>query len=265
MSLITDIKIGLDAYPKAIKFIKNNHLRRFYIVPIILNILLFVFGIGTVNEWSETAIQSFEGWAHPDHWEFWGAEVLAATIGFLIWLILKVLFFFLFAFLGGYIVLILMSPLLAYISEITEKKITQTDYPFNFSQLLLDMLRGIRIAIRNFFLETLAMVILFFMSFIPLVGLITAPILFIISSYFYGFSFMDYTCERRRLKVNESISYIRNNKGIAIGNGLLFAAALLIPIFGVSIAGILAIVSSVAATISILEKEQNNSPAIAVN
>lgn len=265
MSTLSDIQIGLNAYPKAVNFIRSHHLRRYYIVPIVLNILLFVFGIGTVNDWSDASIQSFENWAHPDQWEFWGAEFLAATLGFLIWLVLKILFFFLFAFLGGYIVLILMAPLLAYISELTEQKMTKTDFPFNFSQLIKDVFRGIRIAIRNFFLETLAMIVLFFLSFVPLLGLITAPILFVISSYFYGFSFMDYTCERRRLKVSESVSFIRNNKGLAIGNGLLFAGALLIPIIGVSIAGILAIVSTVAATISILEKEGNNHAVKTVN
>lgn len=265
MSTFTDIQIGLNAYPKAVKFIREHHLRRYYVIPIVMNILLFVIGIGTVNDLSEFAVQSFENWAHPDHWEFWGAEFLAATIGFLIWLILKILFFFLFAFLGGYIVLIFMSPVLAYISEITESKLTQTAYPFKWTQLLTDALRGIRIAIRNFFLETMAMIVLFFMSFIPLVGLITAPLLFFISAYFYGFSFMDYTCERRRLKFNESVVYIRNNKGLAIGNGLLFAGALLIPFIGVSLAGILAIVSTVAATISILEKEENKAPIKTVN
>ncbi len=258
MSLIQDIQIGLNAYPKAIKFIKQNQLRRYYLIPIALNVLLFILGLGTVSSWSDIIISDFETWANPQSWEFWGAEFLAGTIGFLIWFILKILFFFLFAFLGGYLVLILMSPLLAYLSELTEKKITYQDFPFSFAQLVKDMLRGIFIAIRNFFLETLAMIILFFVSFVPVIGLITAPILFVISAYFYGFSFLDYTCERRRMKVKESIFYIKQNKGIAIGNGLLFTAALLIPFIGVSIAGILAVVSTVAATISILEKENNS-------
>ena len=119
------------------------------------------------------------------------------------------------------------------------------------------MIRGIIIAIRNFALEMLAIVLLFFLSFVPVIGLLSTPILFVVSSYFYGFSFLDYTAERRRLKLKESIFFINRNKGLVITNGSLFAGALLIPIIGVSLSGFLAIISTVAATISILEKEKS--------
>jgi CysZ protein len=256
MSLLKDIQFGIAGYSKAFSFIKKNHLRRFFLIPIVLNILLFAFGISFVNDLTSNTLDYFESWASPDSWEFWGAEFLASTIGFLVWLILKIFFFFLFAFLGGYIILILLSPLLAYISEKTEKIINQTDYPFSWPQLFKDMIRGIIIAIRNFAFEMIAIVVLFFLSFVPLVGLLSAPLLFIVSSYFYGFSFLDYTAERRKLKLKDSIFFIKRNKGLAITNGSLFAGALLIPLVGVSLSGFMAIISTVAATISILEKEK---------
>ncbi len=257
MSILKDIQFGISGYGKAVSFIRKNHFRRFFLVPIALNIILFSFGISFVNDLTASTMEFFQAWTEPDTWNFWGAEFLASTVGFIIWLILKIFFFFLFAFIGGYVVLILLSPLLAYISEKTESILTQSEYPFSWPQLIKDMIRGIIIAIRNFALEMLAIVLLFFLSFVPVIGLLSTPILFVVSSYFYGFSFLDYTAERRRLKLKESIFFINRNKGLAITNGSLFAGALLIPIIGVSLSGFLAIISTVAATISILEKEKS--------
>ena len=256
MSFLKDISIGIAAYGQAIRFIFRNKLAIFFLIPITLNLLLVYLGYGFINSWTTSSIEYFQSTLSMDDWDFWGSEFLVDTIGFLIWLILRLFFFLLFAFIGGYVILILMSPLLAYVSEKTEKIISRKDYPFSWTQLFKDALRGIMIAMRNFFLESAAIVILFFLSFIPLMQLISTPLLFLVSAYFYGFSFMDYTCERRRLKMKESVQYIRRNKGLAIANGSLFALCLLIPVVGVSLSGFVAIISSVAATIAILKKEE---------
>ena len=67
-------------------------------------------------------------------------------------------------------------------------------------------------------------------GFIPVIGwLISFLGNFVISSYFYGFSFMDYTNERQRLSLKDSIAYISNNKGLAIGIGSVFVFCFFIP------------------------------------
>lgn len=229
---------------------------KFFILPILLNIVLLVLGLNLVGNLTQDALDAFKSAWEPDSWDFWGAEFLAGTLSFFIWLILRIFFFLFFAFIGGYVILILLSPVLAYVSEKTEKIILGTDVPFSWLQLIKDMWRGILLAARNFLIELLAMIILFFVSFIPVVGLLSTPTLLLISSYYYGFSFMDYTAERRKLKVKESIHFVKQNKGLAVGNGLPFALALLIPVIGVSLSGFLAIISTVAATIAILKKEE---------
>lgn len=256
MSIVKDFILGFGSYTKAISFIFKHRLQWTFLIPIALNIVLILLGINLIANISTLLDSLLNAYLHPENWEFWGSEFLVNTLGVLIRVILQLLFFFLFAFLGGYIILIIMSPLLAYISEKTEALIEGTDYPFSWIQLLKDALRGSIIALRNFALESLAIILLFILSFIPLVQLISAPALFLISAYFYGFSFIDYTAERRKMKVSESISFIRKNKGIAAGNGAPFALTLLIPVVGVTLSTFLAIVGSVAATIAILEKEK---------
>lgn len=256
MGFFKDIQIGVSSYGKAVNFIFRHQLAWFFLLPIALNIILFLIGYNFVSELTEQAVTLFQLAWEPESWEFWGAEFLAGTVNFFIWLVLRLFFFLLFAFIGGYIILILLSPILAYLSEKTEKIILETDVPFSWIQLIKDMWRGILLAIRNFLIEIGAMILLFILSFIPVVGLISTPLLFLISSYFYGFSFLDYTCERRQLNIKDSIHFVSRNKGLALSNGALFALALLIPVIGVSLSGFLAIISTVAATIAVLRKEE---------
>jgi CysZ protein len=256
MNLFQDIQIGLSSYSKAVTFIKQHKMLRFFLVPMVLNIILLTIGFNFVGALTEQAVELFKSAWQPGEWYFWGADFLAGTVNFFIWLVLRLFFFLLFAFIGGYVILILMSPVLAYLSEKTEQIVLGTEVPFSWLQLLKDMWRGIVLAIRNFLLELMAMILLFFVSFIPVVGLISTPLLFLISSYYYGFSFIDYTAERRKLKVKDSIHFVKRNKGLAVANGALFAFGLLIPIIGVSLSGFFAIISTVAATLAILKKEE---------
>ena len=120
--------------------------------------------------------------------------------------------------------------------------------PFNGDQMMRDVVRGILIAFRNMFIEFGYMLVIFVLSFfIPVLGGIIGTImLFFIASYFYGFAFIDYTNERRRLTLKQSVQFMRANKGLAIGNGSIFAISMFIPLIG----GFVAILSVVAATIA---------------
>ncbi len=257
MKIAKDILKGLQSYSKAIPFIFKNGFGWLFFVPVLLNAALLFFGFYSVG--SLTEVFTSGDWLKKENWDFWGGEVLNETLYWLIWIGLKIAFFFIFAYVGGFVVLILMSPILAYISELTDKKITERDYPFDFIQLLKDVWRGVVIAVRNMFLELFWMVLLFFFTFIPVIGWISPIIMFFISSYYYGFSFLDYNNERKRMSVKESTAYMRSNKGRAIGVGTLYALLLLIPVIGPMLSGFAAIISTVAAAITYIEIENIDS------
>ena len=154
-----------------------------------------------------------------------------------------------------YIVLILMSPVLALLSEKTESIIKQRDFPFKMGQFLKEILRGIFIAIRNFVMEILLTALLLILMYVPLIGLLSPFIIFMVQSYFYGFSMMDYYNERHKKSISESSHFIWRHKGIAIANGAGFYALLIIPVIGLLLAPTYSIV---AATLSVLEVEESN-------
>jgi len=236
--------IGIGAYSNAISFIFKNKMAWTFLVPIVLSVLLFITGQTLISEFIDYLKTAIFNLIDLDNSGFWGG-LIGGVLSFLI----NVLFFILFAFISGYIVIIIMSPIFSYLSEKTEKILTGNEYNANFLQIIKDIFRGVFIALRNLFIELLFVVLMFFVSFIPVIGWFSPVVLFIISAYFYGFSFIDYINERQQLSIKESIVNIKQNKGIAIGVGSVFAFSLLIP-GGSFISIFVAIVSVVAAVIS---------------
>jgi len=54
------------------------------------------------------------------------------------------------------------------------------------------------------------------------------------------------------------VQFVRKNKGLSVGLGMLFSICFYIPIIGGVIASFLAIVSTVAATLSVIEGDTNS-------
>jgi CysZ protein len=159
-----------------------------------------------------------------------------------------VLVFFYFS-LFKYLFLIIGSPLFAYLSEQTEALINCKETNVQFTpQLWQDMLRGIRLALRNSLWQTVYTVSILILSFFPLIGWITPVISTFVECYYYGFSMLDYSCERHKLSPTASIAYISQHKGLAIGNGMVFYGMHFIPILGWILAPSYAVI---AATISL--------------
>ncbi|MFH2094528.1 MAG: EI24 domain-containing protein [Bacteroidota bacterium] len=262
-----DVGLGFNTYGKALTLIFSKGLWWFFLFPLAFNILLFwggIEGIGFLGDWFNAKLM---GWLHLDQAEFWGSGVLKTILEYLVKGIFNFIFFALFAYLGGFIVLIIMSPVLAYVSEKTEKILTGNDYPFSSAQLMRDMVRGILLALRNMFIELGWSVLFFLIIVVPVIGWlirllqIDDVLLFLIASYFYGFSFLDYSIERQKLNVKKSVLLVRKRKGLALANGTIFSVTLFIPYIGVGLAGFTAIVSTVAAAIAmtqVVEEEKGN-------
>lgn len=250
MNLFKGFGTGISAYGKALELIFSNGLWWYFLFPIALNLILIIGGVYGIGELTSFAFEWLEGLSSLDEATFWGAVYLKAMMSGFLWVLFKVIFFFVFATIGGYVVIMLMSPVFALLSEKTEEILTGNEYPFSADQLMRDVVRGVLVALRNMFIELGYLIVFFIVGFIPVIGQFAAVVLFLISSYFYGFAFIDYTNERRRLTISQSVQFIRKHKGMAIGNGFVFALVMLIPYCGVMLSGFVAIISVVAATIS---------------
>ena len=122
------------------------------------------------------------------------------------------------------------------------------------NQLLSDIWRAIRLALRNTLWQTVYIISILLLSLIPVVGWISPLIAFLVECYYYGFSMLDYSTERHKLSPSQSIAFISNRKGLAIGNGMVFFLMHLVPILGWVLAPAYAVI---AATLSLYHPDDN--------
>jgi CysZ protein len=183
-----------------------------------------------------------ENWLQGQHNEWLSFFFLMA--GLMLRLVLVFFYFSLFK----YLFLIVGSPIFAYLSEKTESILEGKDFPFDISQLLTDIWRGIRIALRNSVWQTIYTISLLLMSLIPLFGWVAPVIVLFVECFYYGSSMLDYSLERHKLSYTQSVNYIAHHKGLAIGNGLVFFLMHLVLIIGWVLAPAYAVI---AATLSL--------------
>lgn len=246
--MLKEIIISIQAYGKAHRFIKSHKLWRFIVVPGILYMLLFLASMYLFWTTESAAIAYLNKITGLQSWlEKMNSGWLSFLVSFaeLVLTLLMLLFYF---SLFKYIWLIIGSPLFAWLSEKTEALIEGKDFPFSWSQLLKDMWRGIKLALRNTLWQTVYTIAIILLGLIPVVGWAAPVFALLIESYYYGFSMLDYSCERHKLNTTDSIKYISSHKGLAIGNGIVFYLMHWVPVIGWIFAPAYAVV---AATISL--------------
>lgn len=243
-----DFKVGINSYSLAWKLIKEKKMWGYFLLPFCLSLVLSFLLFNVRSQVHQYIDSSLNSWINYDIWWDW-AQWLT---GWLIQTTLLVLTWYIYLKVQKYILFVVLSPVLAYLSEKTEQKITGKTYPFVFKQFIKDIVRGILIAVRNFTLEMVLLLVLFFLSLIPILTPFTGIAALIIGWYFYGYSLMDYTNERQKLNINQSNQSIKKQSGTAIANGMVFELIFIIPVLGFVIAPIL---STVAATIAMQEKK----------
>jgi CysZ protein len=261
MGFWTDYGNGISSHIKAFEFISRHRLWGYFLYPVLLLALLYAFGFYSIfglGRWLADEVvalillDGYEGtgaWATVISVLIWMVKVVA---GLFVWLILLLVFIRLIR----YIVLILCSPMMALLSEKVEEIVTGKTYPFKLGQFLYDVWRGIRVNLRNLLLETGITLLLMIIGWIPVVGYITVPFLWVTGWYFLGFNMMDYTYERRRMKIHEGALFTRRRKGIAIGNGMFFSFLLLLPFAGLIIAPVVSSVAGTLATLQALDEKK---------
>ena len=254
LPLLKDIIIAIEAYFKAHQFIRKHNLWKWIVAPGIIYMLLFCFSMYYFAHTSNNFIE----WLNlKTGLKAWLDKMNSGILGFfftlgslILWLAMMLFYFSLFKF----FFLIVGSPVFAYLSEKTEAIIEGKDYPLNLSQMGKDIVRGIRIALRNALWQTVYAFSFLVLSLVPCIGWVTPVIALLVEFYYYGFSMLDYSMERHKKSASESIYFIGNHKGLAIGNGLGFYVMHLLPFVGWVLAPAYAVVAATLSMYPLKEK-----------
>jgi len=253
--MLKEIVISIQSYFKAHEFIRANKLWKWIIIPGICYAVLFGISMYFFSKSANAAIEwlttmtGLQGWLNrlQDSW----IGFLFTIGGIMLWMILMLLYFSLFK----YIWLILGSPVFSFLSEKTASIIEGKSFEFKLSRYLSDVARGIRMAVRNTLWQTVYIISIIFLSLLPFIGWATPILAVLIECYYYGFSMLDYSCERNKLSTSKSIDFIGRHKGLAIGNGIIFYMMHCIVIVGWVFAPAYAVIAATISMHEIKEKQ----------
>jgi CysZ protein len=195
---------------------------KWILVPGIIYTILFCIGMYFFWNSADNAVSwlsktiGLEVWLQKQRSEW--LSFLFLMSGMMLRLILVFFYFSIFK----YIILILGAPLFAYLSEKTSSIIEGKDFSVQVGQLSKDVWRGVQICLRNSLWQTVYLFSLLLLSLIPVVGWITPLVALFTECFYYGFSMMDYSCQRNKMTAVASVDFITRHRGLAIGNGLMF-------------------------------------------
>ena len=248
--MIKNIFIGIKAYAGAFELISKLKLWKYFVIPILISIITAVFIGLSAYGFSDNIGQFISSiWK----WE-WGKETfttISEIFGGLIIIVIGLVLY-------KHIIMALSAPFMNPVSEKIEAHLlgenSKLKHQHRNTSFQEQLWRGIRINLRNLFMELCITAIILIISLIPVIGWFTSLLLFFIQAYYAGFGNMDYTLERH-YKYSESLSFVRKNRGIAVGNGIIFMLFLLIPVVGVILVLPLSVTAASIKTVELLNSE----------
>ncbi len=245
--MIKNILKGIKAYAGTLRLINKLGLWKYFGVPMAISFFTAV-------------LITFSAWGLSDNlgafiskiwfWE-WGSETFRTISDFIGALIIIALGIILYR----HIVMALSAPFMSPVSERIEKHLYGITHSHRNTTNAAQLWRGVRINVRNLGLELLLTIPIILIGFIPVLGMISTILLFLVQSYYAGFGNMDYTLERH-YKYSESIQFVRRNRGLAIGNGIVFMLMLLIPVVGIILVLPLSVTAASTVTLRVLENSK---------
>lgn len=245
--MIKNIILGIKEYAGALELISKLKLWKYFIIPMLISVVTAIL-IGVEAYLLSDNIGSIISklWI----WD-WGKEIFTSISNFVGAVIILIIGLILYK----HIIMALSAPFMSPVSEKieqhfygdlkhTHRKTTNTE----------QLIRGIRINIRNLIKELLITIPILLLKFIPIVNIFSTLLLFLVQAYYAGFGNMDYTLERH-LNYKKSVDFVGKHKGFAIGNGIVFMLCLLIPIIGIIIILPLSVTAATTKTLSLLHRE----------
>ena len=237
---------GIIAYLKALNGIGKYRLLKYFLFSGLISFLIAA-AVSTASVYIGVALGDWIQGIYP--WDT-GSDIISRISDWTSGIVIFVLGLFSLK----YLLLIIVSPIMSYMSESIERQMND-DYeapPFSISSLFSDLLRSIKINLRNLTKEILITLVLLIVGFFPGAAMVTTPLIFLVQAYYAGFGILDYWMERH-YSVGDSVDYVRSNRLDTVGLVAVYLGLLLIPFLGAVLAPVL---GATAATIYGVENDE---------
>jgi len=201
---LNDIKKGIFAYAKAIQKFNTFNLQKYFLLVFVL-LFLFLSPV-MIMDTMMYLFSLFLPFSGSNKYEFLFAQFMVSFSGFFL--------------------LLVLSPVFSLVSEKVTTKLLGKTYHYSTTQFIKDILRGIKITLRNLFYEYLFIALISILLYLSpknsISNFIGNVLLVLVTSYYYGFTLLDYALENHQFNYKKSLYFVKNNKGISIGLGLVY-------------------------------------------
>ena len=247
--MLKNIILGIKEYTGVFKLMSDLKLWRYFIIPMLISFCTAVLiGVEVYVLSDNLGAYITKIWI----WD-WGKDTFSSISNFIGGLIVLIIGLILYK----HIIMALSAPFMSPVSEKIEKHFYgDLKHLHRKSTNTEQLIRAIRLNIRNLAKELLITIPILILKFIPGVNIFSTLLLFIVQAYYAGFGNMDYTLERH-LTYRESVQFVKRNKGYAIGNGIVFMLFLLIPVLGIIIVLPLSVTAASKKTVQLIHEKNN--------
>ena len=240
---------AFEAYAGSFKLISKLELWKYFGIPILISLITaIVIGVAAygLSDNLGSYISNIWGWE-------WGKETFTSIGNFISGIIILAIGLILYK----HIIMALSAPFMSAVSEKIEKHIAGDIHTHRKSTFQSQLWRGIRLNFRNLGMELLLTIPILMLKFIPVVNIFSTALLFIVQAYYAGFGNMDYTLERH-YNYSKSLNFVRQRRGLAIGNGIGFLLLLLIPVIGIVLVLPLSVTAASIRTVEAIKDTKNS-------
>lgn len=210
---------------EGLKLVLSPGLRLFVLLPLAINLLLFVGLIYLAGHqfslWVDTLMPSLPDWLSFLSYVLWPLFVVLVLL----------MVFFTFTMLAN----IIAAPFNGFLAEKVEVVVRGTDdFPaFSWGELVAMVPRTLAREMRKLGYFLPRALALFILSFIPVVNLIAAPLWLIFGVWMMAIQYIDYPADNHKLGWNEMLAWLREKRWQSMSFGGIVYLALLIPVVNI--------------------------------
>lgn len=210
---------GLDCFLDGFALIRRQGLRRYFIVPIIINVIvlttLVLLSCSRFNGWVDAIMAWFPDWLSAIYWLVWGIALI----------IVLLLVFFVFTIVAN----IIASPFNALLSIKVEQALTGRA-PVSEVSVWMIMPRAVTRELAKVLYMVPRLIGLMILTVIPVVNIISAPLWLLFGAWVMVLQYVDYAADNNDVSIADLLGRLRRRRFHSLMFGLPAYLLLTLPV-----------------------------------
>nr|WP_298143125.1 sulfate transporter CysZ [uncultured Pseudomonas sp.] len=212
---------GPQYLKEGLRLVLSPGLRLFVLLPLTINLILFValigFAVQQFGGWVDSFMPSLPSWLSFLEYILWPLFVVLVVL----------MVFFTFTMLAN----VIAAPFNGFLAEKVEVVVRGEDpFPsFKWAELLAMVPRTIGRELRKLGYFLPRAIGLLILSFIPVVNLAAAPLWLLFGVWMMAIQYIDYPADNNKMSWQDMLAWLREKRWQSLGFGGITYAALLVP------------------------------------